>query len=465
MNKNLLYLFLFLIAACGEEENPSPTLFFAGEIVTPTHDYVILHKGDMVIDSAKLDENNRFSFSLDSISEGLHYFEHKPEVQYVYLEKGDSLLLRLNTIDFDESLIFTGIGEEINNFLLEVFLANEEEKDVIYPYFQLDPDDFSRKIDSLRSIKTRQLRELHEEFPLSDKALKMAYASIDYNAYVHKELYPFNHKMRTREDKFHALPDNFYDYRKNVSYNDEDLTYLRPYYDYMVNHIRNLTYIGCHHECEGKYSYSIRNELHFNKHKMYLIDSLVQEQGLRDNLFRNVAMDYLIMAHDTEKNNTAFIDEFHKFSGNNKHMDEIDGLYQNLLNIQPEREVPDLAVTDAEGNMTSLKELSQKEHVVFYFWSGTQKGHFRNITRRVSVLSKAHPKYEFVGINIRTDPKRWQSMMETAKLDKSLQYRAENSREFRNKLIINRMNYKALITHKGRIVNAFASLDKSFKKK
>lgn len=462
MNKILLYFFLFLIVACGEKENPPPTLFFAGEIVNPTDEYVILHRGDMVVDSVKLDENNRFSFSLDSITEGLHYFEHKPEVQYVYLEKGDSLLLRLNTIDFDESLIFTGIGEEINNFLLEVFLAKEEERDIIYPFYQLDPDEFGKKIDSLRTVKINSLSELHEEFPLSEKALKMAYASIDYNLYIYKETYPFNHRMSTREDFFHKLPEDFYEYRKNITYNDEDLTYLRPYYDYMVNHVRNLTYLGCYKECEARYTYSIKNNLHFNKHKLQLIDSLVKEQGLRDNLFRNVAMDYLIMAHDTEQNNTAFINEFHKFSSNNRHMEEIDGLYQNILEIQPGREVPALMVSDANGNKTTLKQLSKGKNVVFYFWSGTQKGHFKNIVQRVAQLSKIHPRYSFVGINIRTEPQRWQSMLETSQLDKSTQYRALNSREFRNKLIINRMNYKAMITNKGVIVDAFANLNKSF---
>ena len=89
MVKHLLYLFAFVLVSCGKGEKSSPNVFFAGEIVNPTSDYVHLFKGDKVIDSAKLDDRNRFSFELDSVTEGLHHFTHDPEIQYVFLEKGD----------------------------------------------------------------------------------------------------------------------------------------------------------------------------------------------------------------------------------------------------------------------------------------------------------------------------------------------------------------------------------------
>ena len=131
MNKKLLYLFLFILAGCNESEKSSPNVFFSGEIVNPTSKHVVLYKGDVVIDSSALDENKMFSFELDSIEDGLYHFNHAPEYQYVYLEKGDSLLIRLNTVDFDESLVFSGTGEEVNNFMMEIYLANEGEKSLI----------------------------------------------------------------------------------------------------------------------------------------------------------------------------------------------------------------------------------------------------------------------------------------------------------------------------------------------
>ncbi|MGS0523976.1 hypothetical protein ACU8V7_01045 [Zobellia nedashkovskayae] len=173
--------------------------FFSGEIVNPTSDYIVLLKGDVVIDSAELDDDNRFSFTLDSITEGLYHFNHDPELQYVYLEKGDSLVVRLNTSDFDESLVFSGDGEELNNFLLEVFLAHEDEASSVRSMYRLNPVDFERNIDSLKRLKLDVLDDIVTDGKLSKKELKIASASVDYNYNTYKEEYPFKHKRLTGE--------------------------------------------------------------------------------------------------------------------------------------------------------------------------------------------------------------------------------------------------------------------------
>ena len=80
----------------------------------------------MFVDSLKLDDKNRFLTKLDNHKNGLYKFYHNREYQYINLEKGDSLLLRLNTFAFDESLFFTGKGAEKNNFYIELFLLNEK---------------------------------------------------------------------------------------------------------------------------------------------------------------------------------------------------------------------------------------------------------------------------------------------------------------------------------------------------
>ena len=62
MNKALLYFLIFFLAACNKAEKKPSSVYFAGEIVNPTNEYIILYKGDVVLDTALLDENNRFSF-------------------------------------------------------------------------------------------------------------------------------------------------------------------------------------------------------------------------------------------------------------------------------------------------------------------------------------------------------------------------------------------------------------------
>ncbi|MEM7380519.1 MAG: transaldolase [Bacteroidota bacterium] len=459
MNKIIVCIALFLLAACGEKEKMSPTVFFAGEIINPTNDYVVLYKGDKVIDSARLDANNRFSFSLDSISEGLHHFYHHPELQYIYFESGDSLQARLNTTEFDESLVFSGKGEEVNNFLLEMFLINESEEELVYSLYKLEPEDFTKKIDSLKDAKLQLLHELIEESELSEGAYEIARSGITYTNFISREAYPFYHKKKSGDKDFHALPAGFYDYRKHIDFENENLTYLRPYYNFMKYHVGNLSYMACLKDC-GEHISVAHNQLHFNRHKLQCIDTLIKQKELRDNLFRNVAVDYLLKP-DCEDNIKAFIEEFHQLSGNNKHIEEINNLYEGIKKIQPNKEIPDVLVTDSEDNQVSLKEIADGRQVVFYFWSGVELGHFKNIKKRVAKLKKKHPEYAFVGISLRTDKARWKTLVEANNLDKTEQFWAGNFEDVAHTLIVYDP-FKSVIAKDGLIVDAFANVYTSF---
>ena len=457
MQRALLYLTLCFLASCRQQQDSGETVYFAGEIVNPTSDYIVLYKNDMVVDSAKLNDNNRFSFSLDNINEGLHHFDHSPELQYVYLEKGDSLVIRLNTVAFDESLVFSGSNEEVNNFLLEMFLNYEDEEQLVYSYYKLKPQEFSSKIDSLRIQKLDELKLLETGGNISTGAFKMAKASIDYNSFVYKEKYPFIHKKMSGEETIHKLGSNFYDYRKDLDINVEELTYFRPYYNYVNNRFGNLSYMVCAQNCGMEEKMSSKDHLHLNKHKMHLIDSLVKEEHLRNNLFRNVAMDYLLKVHEANNECNQFIETFKELSENDAHIDEINHLYNGIRALQPNESIPELLVQNVNGNTTTMKDISKNSKVVFYFWTGDQKRHFRNILRQVKKLQSNSPEYEFVGINLRTPEEKWLSMIDEHSIDKNYQFRSADFSKIQESLIIDNLS-KCVITNDTVIVDAFANV-------
>lgn len=435
-------------------------VFFAGEIVNPTDRYVVLLKGEQPVDTATLDDQNRFEFRLDSVEAGLHSFKHDPEYQYVYLEGGDSLQIRLNTIAFDESLVFSGKGEEINNFLVELFLETEGEENLIWnSYIAMEPSAFRTKLDSLKDFKLNRLEKIQQETSLSDGAFQAAQASILYQNYLYREKYPFWHRKIIGDGGLHDLPPDFYDYRTGVSYEDPRLTFLKPYHDFMIYHIGNLAYMGCRKACEVSNN-QIGNKLHFNNHQLHLIDSLVTGEELRDNLFRTVAFDYLLKK-DTEENFKKFMEEFHRLSGNNRHLEEIDRLSQAIQNLRPDQEVPDLMVENPSGDQESLQTIAANGKVVFYFWSGPQQQHLTNIMRRVRVLREDHSDYRFVGICLRTDPERWKTLIDSYGLNPEDQYLAGDFEKFVQTLVVDN-TYKSVLAKDGKIVNGFANLNSSF---
>ncbi len=461
VNRYPFLLLILLFSACGNREKQPVHTYFGGEIVNPTTEYVVLFKGEEAIDSARLNDDNRFEIKLDSLEDGLYHFTHMPEMQYVYLESGDSLQIRLNTVAFDESLIFSGRGEAINNFQLELFLEAEKEEQLIRQFYtQLEPAAFTEKLDSLSTAKLNQLDLLKVEEGLTDAAYDLALASIQYQNWFYKEGYPYWHRKASDDKTLHNLPEDFYDYRGEVSYNNPRLTFLRPYYDFMIYHIGNLAYMGCRKNCDTDID-NLSSQLHFNRHQLALIDSLVPEKELRDNLFRTVAFNYLLK-HDTEENFETFMEDFHQRSANNRHLGEIERLSEGIRNLRPDHPLPELKVVDIEDNRMFLSEIPHSgQEVVFYFWSGPEVRHLRNISLRVRELKERHPEYRFVGICLRTEPEQWRNLIGNFSLDPQDQYLAENFEEFAHTLIVYNP-YKSIIAKDGIIIDGFANLNSSF---
>ncbi|MEL4308519.1 TlpA family protein disulfide reductase [Joostella sp. CR20] len=455
MKYSFLALIIALTYSCSEA--PKST-FFGGEIVNPNADYVYLYYNNELIDSSKLDRNNRFSFQLEKVKEGLYHFDHN-EYQYIILEKGDSLLMRLNTLDFDESLVYSGEGAEKNNFLIDMFLIYEDEEKLVNNYSELTAEEFLAKIDSLKQMKEELLSDINLKKPLSPKANHIAQGAINYRYFTDMEEFPFIHKRRNGLKSVPELPANYYDFRNQVNYNDTLLMYYKPYFNYLVVHFNNLAYNHCKNECNGDFNH-IQRSLHYSTHKLKLIDSTVTEnKTIRDNLTRNVAYTYLLERHSAEYNK-KFIDAFHEIAKDNQHEEEINKFYQNVQNLQKGLTLPSIHLVDIKGNKVTIDSNSYKKNTVFYFWNYHQKDHQTNVLNRISRLKRDYPNYNYVGINVNEDRSEWlRNLASISKTGDTLeQYQTDNIDELFENLVIKSLNKIIIVDRNGKIVDGFGDI-------
>lgn len=456
MVRFLLGLTLLSITACSDKSRECAPVFFGGEIVNPKSDYVALFHNDTYVDSVRLDAQNRFSFKLEGLEEGLYYFSHSPEHQYIYLKGGDSLLARLNTLEFDESLVYAGKGSALNNFMTEMYLALEREEPLIATYFPLDPEEFAQKIDSLRGAKVSYMKEIELDKQLSDREMAMARASIDYGTYIHMEEYPFTHRRKTGEKAIHELETPFYAYRKNIDLGNRDLFYYRPYFDFMKMHFGNLSYVHCLQGCDR--DTIVHKRLHFNRHKIAMVDSLVVAKDLRDFLFRSFTLDYLLKEHSPGPESDAFVDNFRALSSNEGQKAEISQLYTAISNLQPGSKLPDLLLRDTGNKEVHLRDLVEGEgHTVIYFWTASQKMHFNNVGKQIEKLKEKYPDHRFVGINLRTSFPQWTLLLEEYGMDGESQFFGENFKEIQTTMVLDGLN-KCVLTKDGLVVDGFANI-------
>ncbi len=451
---NFLYVAVLLSLIFGCKESPQRSdsfTYFGGHIVNPKEDYVYLLEKDVLIDSAKLDEHHNFMMKFESIEEGLYNFKHAPEYQYVYIKPLDSILIRINTLEFDESLVYTGIGADLNNFLIEMYLFHEDEEPLMRRLFKLPPEEFVTALDSLTSMKREELGDLVKETRLSSNELKMAEASIDFPYYHHKEMYPYLHRNYLGKDHFDPLPTNFYSYRSAIDYNNDLLAHFRPYLYFLLTNVSNLSY----NSEDLKYE----NSLEFNLNRVRMIDSLIQHEELKNDMLRFVSYEFLLRNQNMAENE-AYLKEYFATSSSNKHDVEIDQLYHNIRNLQRGNAFPAVSIFTQQSEYAKLEEVeNSKKARVYYFWSMDQKKHQRTILKKAYKLQKKYPNVEFVGININENHDRWLSACEKMNLPMKGQYRLASFKDMSEKLVISSLNKVIIVDKNNNIVDGFANIN------
>jgi hypothetical protein len=443
---------IVLFSSCKNEfKGCEYVAYFGGEIVNPNNPYVLFCKDNEVIDTIKLDKNNRFFIQFDSLAPGLYSFKHEPEYQYVYFDKNDSIMVRVNSKDFDESVAFCGRGDEKNNFLMEMFLKNEKDKYKMFEFFDDNFEDFSKQIDSTYSKETAFYNAKKAEIKWSDNFDVFAKASLDFNYYSKKELYPLVHKIRTGEDMIEKLPANYYNYRKTINFNNEELSNYAPYVMYLSHMLNNMGTINYHnHFTETDLA------LKTNINKMTIADTLIKNKTVKNNILNNIAFTYLLEDQNMANNN-KFLETYKKLSTDKSKKNEITTICNAIQMLKVGDVLPEVSLNDASGNKLSSNDITQP-HTVYFFWTVNAKSHFEAVHKKVMELRKKYPQYKFVGVNINDSKENWLHTLDKYKFDGITELHCGDFENIKNKWAINKIHRTIIVGEKGLIKNAFANI-------
>lgn len=442
------YFLLFVLFACNKKSDSNKDVYFGGVVINPYDEWVYLFEGEKVIDSVSLNEDNTFMFHFKEIPMGLYRFVVKPEYQYVFFEPGDSLMVYLNTLDFDESLVFSGDGNEKNNFLSEIFLQNEKETDKIISFYQLSAHDFVRKMDSLRTIKMVELSKLKSEIAISERFEKVAIGSINFINFRARELYPFINATHIETGSLN-LPKGYYDFRKEVSMDDTIFMSYYSYKKYLVSYLNNVSYFKCLADCKSQ-PISSKFSVHHNLHKLSLIDSLVINPAIKDMLLQDSAVSFLINEEDSSSL-SVFISKFDKIVRNQRIKKEIDVLAENVSRISKGSNLPEICVVNAKGESINLTQVLKGHEAVICFWDSNLIGHFKNEHEKIATFKQDYPKIKFIAISTSTNHEQWLGEISDNRLDVNTEFRALDFKKLSEDLVIKNITKTFLINADGTI--------------
>ncbi len=398
--KNIFIFFLAftLLHGCEKAEDVTHS-YIGGEIINPKDTKLIIFKSNSIIDTVKLDSKNRFLTKIQSTKPGFYGFSHGKEYQLILLEPNDSITIRVNTLDFDESLSFSGIGSKKNNYLISLFTKYENSKRNSSDLYKLNPEEFKNTIDSLKSDEINLLEKFISGANLSSRLFEdIAINTINHIFNSKIEAYPFI-EYNNSEKKY---PNNFYDFRKNINYNNYLFEEFYHYYNFLFPHFNNLAYdnfIKSH----SKRSFSDEN-VDYNLIKLSLIDSLVQNREIKSRLTSFITRKFLSFCKKQEEANIIYnyylkINKTDDENSKNFQQKRVINLYNNLRNLKKGNRLPIVELINTNKKSININNVI-KNKTIIYFWSKNSKNSYKYSHKKAKYLKKIYPKIDFISVNI-----------------------------------------------------------------
>lgn len=440
---SLFYFITVFLLSCSTVTKNSK-IYFGGKIINPKSNHVVLFKSGKIIDTILLDKNNRFLKKFENLKEGYYYFNHGIESQYMYLEENDSLMLRLNTWDFDESLVFAGKGAERNNILIDCFLEDERDNIFFSEIALLEPHHFKHKIDSLLSQKNEAYNNYILSHPSETKGFKtMLKIALTYPIFSRIENYPIIHIRRTTDTIFHSIED-FFTHRKDIQINNNNLMYYPPYAKYVRDYLYNQTYALGHSSKSTEYSSNFTTDL------LHIINNKIESETSKNAFLKQTVLWHFFKKSSCDVNEKPF-EIFFDLSTNKEDITQLERLLKDIKKLHKNNKLPNFYTFDVNGKKQLSKNLTQKRKCLIFFWNPKYVSK-EYIASRINYLQIKYSKIEFLTVKIDGNNNDI-----IPNLDVKNQFFIETKNEF-NQFLTCKMPRSIIVDEKGIILNGYASI-------
>lgn len=319
---------------------------------------------------------------------------------FLNIQPGNNLNITYDASDFDNTIAISGVGSEINNYLVAKRKVEKELSKKNQEIYSLEEDMY---LERMMAFKNSQEELLNNSEGLPTEFVAKEKKNLHY-AYLSK-LNEFEraHKYFTKNEDF-KVSDDFLKDVKSIDYsNVEDFEFSSNYKGLVSDHYGDKA---------NKLSEkdSIAYDMAFLKTASAIENETIKNSLLFD--YANYNMSY-------SKDIDGFYNIFTKSSTNKKNNTIITEKYNNLMGLTKGRPSPKfVGYENYAGGKTSLDDLKGKYVYVDVWatWCGPCK---REIPFLKEVEEKYHGKnIEFVSISIdkASDHKKWKTMVNEKEL-------------------------------------------------
>ena len=399
MKKLLFIAFAIALIGCKTEAKPDYAII-SGKIANKQAGDLTINSEDRTFkETLSVTADGTFTDTLSTdISSYILYDGTNPI--FLNIEPGNNLNITYDASDFDNTIAISGVGSEINNYLVAKRKVEKELSKKNQEIYSLEEDMY---LERMMAFKNSQEELLNNSEGLPTEFVAKEKKNLHY-AYLSK-LNEFEraHKYFTKNEDF-KVSDDFLKDIKSIDYsNVEDFDFSSNYKGLVSDHYGDKA---------NKLSEkdSIAYDMAFLKTASAIENETIKNSLLFD--YANYNMSY-------SKDIDSFYNIFTKSSTNKKNNAIITEKYNNLMGLTKGRPSPKfVGYENYAGGKTSLDDLKGKYVYVDVWatWCGPCK---REIPFLKEVEEKYHGKnIEFVSISIdkASDHKKWKTMVNEKEL-------------------------------------------------
>lgn len=387
--------------------------------------------------------NRDFSDTL-KVSEGYYDLIINDKTFLLYLENGYNLHLTIN----EDNIVIDGYGKKPNKYLQKrVELEKNLTSKNFYSYYSnLNESNFLNLADSIYNLRI----DLIQKSELENSKLIFIEESLAKLDRAHKFLnYPFT---RLQIDSSYSPSNDFPETFKDVDINDERLADV-PHYSLLMflKIIDNVAKDSIPpSDLAIRYLNFVLNE-----------DLQVTNRKLKE----EIAYKTITLTMDKTKSPDKLFEIYQEFSRDSIKLKEITDKYIKLKGLTRGSVAPNIAISNENGNLISLKEFQGK---VLYinFWSTYCKGCLSEIepSKELQKRLAKHQDIRFINININSNYDTWKKMISTKNIQGiNLFANSEISKELKEVYLIQGTPRYVIVDKEGQIFDFSAKRPSNIK--
>ncbi|GGE31909.1 TlpA family protein disulfide reductase [Psychroflexus planctonicus] len=413
--------FIILFVSCASDAEFSDTTRVYGKIVNPLDDSLLLSRNGETLDTIYLSDTGEFHFKFKQDKESIYFFKHGSERQMLYTKPGDSIAFRLNTLEFDESLSFAASSSVENNFLINSFLLNENNNDLILSYYKIGVNEFIKMTDSLKNIQLQKLKQLKSKHELSPYFLNIAEKSINFEFYDMKERYAFLIQKYFKNKTQELADNNFFGYRENIDFNEEKLFSHIGYLRFLDNYLKNKSIEHCKEEPDSSNCFDVNTYDNLHR-RIEIVNHIFEDNLLKERFLKRFIRKEIIHA-STEEQITSTLRILDGINLSEEDVNYYHRLAEFQKNFLVGKTISNHYVFNHQFEEIAFHEIANQKPMLIHLWTANSSSLHRRRLAKVRELRNKFPEVEFIGINIDFDNRKlWQRTLTQYKYNKKYEY-------------------------------------------